>query len=76
MTPDNAGTWGLVCRVNDHYNAGMKVTYKVNKCGAKDTTPTSTGKRKYFIGIIEEEWDYASSNKSLLHGFDLDSNEQ
>ena len=71
MHPVNEGTWGLVCRVNDHYNAGMKVTYSVDKCGSSKDEKTAGKKRKFYIGIVEREWDYAETNKSLLHGFDL-----
>lgn len=74
MNPNNEGTWGLVCRVNDHFNAGMKVTYTVNSCGSSASDKTSGTKRKFYIGIIEREWDYAETNKSLVHGFELDKN--
>ena len=76
MHPLNEGTWGLVCRVNDHFNAGMKVTYTVKKCGSTKNEKTSGKKRTFFIGIVEKEWDYATSNKSFLSGKELDKDEQ
>ena len=72
MQPINEGTWGLVCRVNDHYNAGMKVTYTVKNCGSSKTETTSGTKRMFYIGIIEKEWDYAETNKSMVHDVELD----
>ena len=76
MVPNSVGTWGLVCRVNDHFSAGMKAIYTVNQCSAANSTISSKVKRTFYIGIVEIEWDYAESNRSLTHGFKLDENEQ
>ncbi len=76
MVPENVGTWGLVCRVNDHFSAGMKATYSVKSCNASNNQPSSNVKRTFYIGIVEIEWDYAESNRSLTHGYDLDSHER
>jgi len=73
MHPVNEGTWGLVCRVNDHYNAGMKVTYTVDNCGSSKDEKTTGKIRKFYIGIVEREWDYAETNKNLLNGLDLNN---
>lgn len=71
MVPDNIGTWSISCAVNDHYNAGMKFTYKVDKCNAQNVINVSTKKRTYYIGIIELEWDYAPNNLLLTDDTDL-----
>ena len=73
MTPDNIGTWGLACAVNDHYNAGMKYLYKVNQCGSAANVPSGKPVRTYHIGIIEGEWDYAPNNLYMTFNKPLDS---
>ena len=72
MQPVNEGVWGLVCRVNDHYNAGMKATYTVERCKSSKTETTTGKKRRFYIGIVEREWDYAEANRSMVHGIELD----
>ena len=78
MMANNVGKWGLVCKVNDHYNAGMKETYEVKLCGKPAPLMTKNGgmTRTYYIGIVEIDWDYAPNGKSMLQGFDLASHEQ
>lgn len=73
MTPDNTGTWALLCDVNDHYQTGMRYTYKVNKCTSKDDAVKSVASkiRTYYIGIVETDWDYAPNNMQLTSGVDF-----
>eukprot|EP00794_Sanderia_malayensis_P014203 gene14203-15685_t len=73
MIADNPGNWALVCRINDHFSAGMKAMYAVNNCSKANTPMSTTVHRRFHIGIVEIEWDYAESNRSLLHDFDLDT---
>eukprot|EP00112_Aurelia_sp_Birch-Aquarium-sp1_P012138 Seg2551.1 transcript_id=Seg2551.1/GoldUCD/mRNA.D3Y31 product="Hephaestin-like protein" protein_id=Seg2551.1/GoldUCD/D3Y31 len=77
MMANNVGKWGLVCKVNDHYNAGMKETYEVKSCGKQVLLIRKHGgmTRTYYIGIIETDWNYAPNGKSMLQGFDLASHE-
>ena len=76
MVTDNVGTWAVECEVNDHLNAGLKATYTVNQCDAPKH-PTYNGvTRTFFVGIVETDWDYAENNRSLIHGYDLDTNEK
>ena len=76
MTPDNVGKWALLCRTNDHYNAGMKITYTVdddktsNKC-KKPSSAQSGTKRTYYIAAVERPWDYAPSGRNLIRGYPL-----
>ncbi len=72
MVTDNPGTWALECEVNDHLNAGLKATYKVSHCNEHEKPMPSGMKRKFFIGIIETDWDYAESNHDLIGGGKLD----
>eukprot|EP00794_Sanderia_malayensis_P014201 gene14201-15683_t len=62
MTPDNAGKWGLTCDATDHYESGMKFTYTVSKCQSAEYHPSAAETRIYYIGIVEEEWNYAPNN--------------
>ena len=73
MKPDNVGTWALMCAVNDHYQTGMKFTYKVNQCAAKDAVLGGNTIRKYYIGIKEVDWDYAPNNMQLTSGDTLNN---
>ena len=73
MTSDNVGKWALECKVNDHYMAGMKAHYEVKVCGAKKSMAPKTGMtRKYYIGIVEVVWNYATSRKNVITGDILD----
>ena len=73
MTPDNTGTWALGCRVNDHYQTGMKFLYTVKSCVATQKLFTPVNKRTYYIGIVEKDWDYAPNNLQLMSGGHLNT---
>ncbi|XP_065054474.1 hephaestin-like protein isoform X2 [Rhopilema esculentum] len=73
MTPDNTGTWALGCRVNDHYQTGMKFLYTVKSCVATQKLLAPVTKRKYYIGIVEKDWDYAPNNLQLTSGGQLNT---
>lgn len=69
MTPDNPGTWALVCKTNDHYSAGMQARYDVTddcKKGEGRVAELNGKLRQYFIAAVEREWDYAPSGKDQL----------
>ena len=72
MKPDNPGEWAVVCRTNDHYDAGMVAKFKVNTCRKNPSSFKSGKTRTYYISAVEEKWDYAPSGKNLLKGTDLD----
>ena len=77
MVANNVGKWALECKVNDHYMAGMKALYDVASCGSNKTAAAETGvERKFFIGIIETDWNYADSNKNILTGDVLDNTDR
>ena len=72
MKPDNDGIWSMVCKINDHYQTGMKYTYKVNKCvGSTDSFFAGNERRRYYIGIKEVDWDYAPNNMQMTSGEEL-----
>ena len=67
MTPDNPGTWAVVCKTNDHYSAGMQARYDVTAdCQRAQDAELSGEVRRYFIAAVEREWDYAPSGKDQL----------
>ena len=77
MMTDNIGKWALVCKVNDHYMAGMKVFYEVLPCGKfENSLPKAAAIRKYYIGAMEIEWDYAENRHNLIKGGRLDDDEK
>lgn len=50
------------CRVTDHYSAGMRQQYVVDKCPGKTWKHTQTKPTKtvqYFISAEEIEWDFS-----------------
>ncbi|XP_036371952.1 ceruloplasmin [Megalops cyprinoides] len=60
MEPDSMGEFGLVCRTVDHYRAGMRATYTVEKCHWWNTdTEIMLHQKKYYIAAVEMEWDYS-----------------
>lgn len=75
MNPDNAGEWAVVCRTNDHHDAGMVAKYRVNKCDKEAPTPESRKIRTYYIAAVEQLWDYGPDGKNNLKGTDLDTDE-
>ncbi|XP_065054471.1 hephaestin-like protein [Rhopilema esculentum] len=76
MMTDNIGKWALVCKVNDHYMAGMKAFYDVLPCGKfENSLPKAAAIRKYYIGAMEIKWDYAENGQNLIKGGRLDDDE-
>ncbi|XP_034539614.1 ferroxidase HEPHL1 isoform X2 [Notolabrus celidotus] len=62
MQPNTNGVLEVSCRVTDHYSAGMRQQYKVNKCSqrqVKTTHKRPTKTVEYFISAEEIEWDYS-----------------
>lgn len=73
MTAKNSGTWALVCKTNDHFNAGTKALYHVNKCGRLTAHERMTGNnRTYYIAAEEIEWEYAKGHHDFVRGGSLD----
>ena len=75
MRPDNPGEWALVCRTNDHHDAGMVAKFRVNTCNKPISRFSSQKTRKFYIAAVEEEWDYAPDGKNNINGMDLDKDE-
>ncbi|GAB1602789.1 hephaestin-like protein [Argonauta hians] len=76
MKAINPGTWGVECVTNDHFNAGTKAMYKVEKCGRKEEVKQKDGKvRQYFIQAEEIEWDYAPGHIDHIYGKSLNDPE-
>ena len=75
MKPDNPGEWALVCRTNDHYDAGMVAKFRVNMCSKVARRPTSQKTRTYYIAAVEQLWDYAPDGKNNIKGTDLNKDE-
>ena len=75
MRPDNPGEWALVCRTNDHHDAGMVAKFRVNTCNKAIPRSSSQKTRKFYIAAVEEEWDYAPDGKNNINGKDLDKDE-
>ena len=74
MSPDNPGEWAVVCRTNDHHDAGMVAKFRVHRCNEH----ADTGSRKtrtYYIAAVEEKWDYAPDGRNNLKGTDIDKDE-
>lgn len=72
MKPDDPGEWAVVCRTNDHYDAGMVAKFKVNTCDKIAPSSKIRKNRTYYISAVEEKWDYGPSGKNELEGTDLD----
>ncbi|XP_071089861.1 hephaestin-like protein [Haliotis cracherodii] len=70
MIPRHPGSWGLVCRTNDHYTAGTKAIYNVMRCGdaADPHTSLPLGGQvvRKFIQVMEIPWDYIPEGKDLI----------
>jgi hypothetical protein len=73
MTPDNPGEWAVVCRTNDHYDAGMVAKFRVNTCSKVAPIFSSRKTRTYYIAAVEQRWDYAPDGKDNVKGTDLDT---
>ncbi|XP_041369921.1 hephaestin-like [Gigantopelta aegis] len=69
----NVGRWEIVCRNIDHYKGGMSALYDVSECGYHEAQSIfQRGKRRrYFIGAVEREWNYAPSLRGLIKGGNL-----
>ncbi|KAJ8418900.1 hypothetical protein AAFF_G00003990 [Aldrovandia affinis] len=60
MEPDSLGKFGLVCRTVDHFRAGMRATYIVEKCRWWNMAPEIwLHHKKYYVAAVEMEWDYS-----------------
>ena len=75
MKPDNPGQWALVCRTNDHFDAGMVAKFRVNKCGSEVIPINPVKTRTYYIAAVEEIWDYGPSGMNNIKGTQLDKDE-
>jgi hypothetical protein len=75
MKPDNPGEWAVVCRTNDHHDAGMVAKFRVKTCNKVAPTSDSRKTRTYYIAAVEGRWDYAPDGKNNLKGIDLDKDE-
>ena len=74
MKPDNPGEWAVVCRTNDHFEAGMVAKFRVNKCNSKLTTKVPpTKKQTFYIAAVEVEWDYGPSGENKINGINFDA---
>ena len=74
MKPDNPGEWAVVCRTNDHFEAGMVAKFRVNKCNLKLTTKVPpTKKQTFYIAAVEVEWDYGPSGENKINGINFDA---
>ncbi|EMP36156.1 Hephaestin-like protein 1 [Chelonia mydas] len=71
MQPDHVGIFKVVCRTFDHFVAGMKQMYEVNRCSstARPGQPYGT-MRTYYVAAEELEWDYAPNKTWALSGKD------
>ena len=74
MQPDNPGEWAVVCRTNDHFDAGMVAKFRVNKCGS-EVAIDAAKTRTYYIAAVEEVWDYGPSGMNNIQGTELDKDE-
>ena len=75
MQPDNPGEWAVVCRTNDHFDAGMVAKFRVNKCGSEVVSMDTVKTRTYYIAAVEEVWDYGPSGMNNIQGTELDNDE-
>lgn len=75
MRPDNPGEWAVVCRTNDHFDAGMVAKFRVNKCGSEVVPMDTVKTRTYYIAAVEEVWDYGPSGMNNIQGTELDNDE-
>ena len=75
MVPDNPGEWAVVCRTNDHHDAGMVAKFRVHQCSGTSQTLQSRKTRTYYVAAVEEEWDYAPDGKNNLKGTNIDKDE-
>ncbi|ESO97030.1 hypothetical protein LOTGIDRAFT_115607, partial [Lottia gigantea] len=85
MKPEALGIWGIVSTIQEQYLMGMTGRYSVNTCtpafgSTRGPTPTAmpqtpTGinspTRRYAIGAVEVDWDYAAKERDLFNGVDL-----
>uniref|UniRef100_A0A8C9V2M8 ferroxidase n=1 Tax=Scleropages formosus TaxID=113540 RepID=A0A8C9V2M8_SCLFO len=60
MAPDSIGRFEISCMTTDHYEAGMRHQYTVQRCTRPHAEPTTTPLvLHYFIAAEELEWNYA-----------------
>ncbi|XP_028410186.1 hephaestin-like protein [Dendronephthya gigantea] len=76
MQPDNPGEWALVCRTNDHFDAGMVAKFRVNGCNSEVPDIAVTNTKTYYIAAVEEVWDYAPTAMNNIQGTELDKDEE
>lgn len=75
MKPDNPGEWALVCRTNDHFDAGMVAKFRVDSCDSEMPDIAAAKTKTYYIAAVEEVWDYAPTGMNNLQGTELDKDE-
>ena len=62
MCEMTTGQFEVVCKVADHYQAGMRANYTVNKCSIFNRqSEMMLHQSKYYIAAVEVEWDYSPS---------------
>ena len=76
------GEWILECHNLEHLEGGEKAKFKIGSCQQepsrfKEHFRKSTGRvRTYYIGAVEEEWDYASNDYDVMTGHKLSDPER
>ena len=74
MKPDNPGEWAVVCRTNDHFEAGMVAKFRVNKCNSKPTTKIPPTKKKLFtLQLLRWNGIMVLVGKIKLNGVNFDT---
>ncbi|XP_062412860.1 ceruloplasmin [Sardina pilchardus] len=62
MEPDSMGKFEIVCKTADHYKAGMRANYEVEKCSIWNRqSELMMQQSKYYIAAVEVDWDYSPS---------------
>ncbi|XP_076133763.1 ceruloplasmin isoform X2 [Alosa pseudoharengus] len=62
MEPDSMGKFEVVCKTADHYKAGMRANYVVEKCSIWNRqSELMMQQSKYYIAAVEVDWDYSPS---------------
>ncbi|XP_028855794.1 ceruloplasmin [Denticeps clupeoides] len=72
MEPDSMGNFEVVCKTTDHYAAGMRANYTVEKCRFwSGQSEIMLHQKKYYIAAVEVEWDYSPTRTweaEMYHG--------
>lgn len=69
----STGIWGLISRTNEHFKNGLTALYTVHGCGMKAPTkvPYDAKSRRYYVGAVEVEWEYAPLKRDVVKGKSL-----